>query len=155
PSAQGVACCDVVSRGLAYDHGKIFIATLDNHAVALDAKSGKEIWHTELGDINTGQTITMAPLAAKGKGFIGNSGGDVGARRCMAGLEQETGQIVWRAYSTGPDNDVLLGDDFKPFYDSLKGKDLGVSSWPPDHWKIGGGAPWGWVSYDPELNQIY
>jgi PQQ-dependent dehydrogenase (methanol/ethanol family) len=155
PSAQGVACCDVVSRGLAYDNGKIFIATLDNHAVALDAKTGKELWHTKLGDINTGQTITMAPLAAKGKIFIGNSGGEMGVRGWMTALDQNSGEIVWRAYSTGPDSDVLLGDDFKPFYDTHKGKDLGVSTWPPDHWKIGGGAPWGWISYDSDLNQIY
>jgi glucose dehydrogenase len=52
PAAQGVACCDVVTRGLAYDDGRIFIATLDNHAVALDAKSGQEIWHTQLGEIS-------------------------------------------------------------------------------------------------------
>ncbi len=155
PAAQGVACCDVVTRGLAYDRGKIFIATLDDHAVALDAKTGTELWHTELGDINKGETVTMAPLAAKGKIFIGNSGGEMGVRGWMTALDQETGEIVWRAYSTGPDNEVLIGDDFKPFYDSLKGKDLGVSSWPPDHWKIGGGAPWGWVSYDPELNMIF
>ena len=155
PSAQGVACCDVVSRGLAYDDGKIFIATLDDHAVALDAKTGKELWHTKLGDINTGETITMAPLAAKGKLFIGNSGGEMGVRGWMTALDQNTGEIVWRAYSTGPDNEVLIGKDFKPFYPSLKGTDLGISSWPADHWKIGGGAPWGWVSYDPELNMIF
>jgi lanthanide-dependent methanol dehydrogenase len=155
PSAQGVACCDVVSRGLAYDGGKVFIATLDDHAVALDAKTGKEVWHTKLGDINTGETITMAPLAARGKIFIGNSGGEMGVRGWMTALDQKTGEIVWRGYSTGPDNEVLIGNDFRPFYDNMKGKDLGVASWPPDHWKIGGGAPWGWVSYDPELNLIY
>ena len=56
---------------------------------------------------------------------------------------------------TGPDADVLIGPDFKPFYDSDKGKDLGVSSWPPDAWRQGGGTMWGWISYDPELNLIY
>ena len=155
PSAQGVACCDVVSRGIAYDNGKIFIATLDDHAVALDAKTGEEAWHTKLGEINLGETITMAPLAAKGKVFIGNSGGEMGVRGWMTALDQKTGEIVWRGYSTGPDSEVLIGDDFHPFYDSMKGKDLGVASWPPDHWKIGGGAPWGWISFDPALNLIF
>jgi PQQ-dependent dehydrogenase (methanol/ethanol family) len=155
PSAQGVACCDVVTRGLAYDDGKIFIATLDNHAVALDAKTGQELWHTKLGEISMGETITMAPLAAKGKIFIGNSGGEMGVRGWVTALNEKDGTIAWRGYSTGPDKDVLIGDDFKPFYDSLKGKDLGVSSWPPQHWTNGGGTVWGWISYDPELNLIY
>jgi lanthanide-dependent methanol dehydrogenase len=155
PSAIGVACCDVVSRGLAYNHGKIFFVTLDNHAVALDAKTGTEVWHTKLGDINTGETVTMAPLAADGKIFVGNSGGEMGVRGWMTALDQKTGAIVWRGYSTGPDSEVLIGKDFKAPYDQMNGRDLGVSSWPPDHWKIGGGAPWGWVSYDPETNMIF
>ena len=52
PAAQGVACCDVVNRGMAYDNGKIFFNTLDDHTVALDAKTGKELWHTKLGEIS-------------------------------------------------------------------------------------------------------
>ena len=102
PAAQGVACCDVVNRGIAYDNGKIFLATLDNHAVALDAKTGKELWHTKLGDINKGETITMAPLVVKGKVLVGNSGGEMGVRGWVTALDENTGKIVWRAYSTGP-----------------------------------------------------
>jgi lanthanide-dependent methanol dehydrogenase len=155
PAAAGVACCDVVNRGLAYDNGRIFLNTLDNHTVAIDTKTGKEIWHTKLGDINRGETITMAPLVVKGKVLVGNSGGEMGVRGWLTALDENTGAIAWRAYSTGPDKDVLIGPDFKPFYDFMKGKDLGVASWPPDHWKIGGGTVWGWISYDPELNLIY
>jgi PQQ-dependent dehydrogenase (methanol/ethanol family) len=66
-----------------------------------------------------------------------------------------TGKIAWRAFSTGPDGDVLIGPDFKPFYASERGKDLGVQSWPPGAWQRGGGTVWGWISYDPELNLIY
>ncbi len=155
PAAAGVACCDVVNRGLAYDNGRIFLNTLDNHTVAIDAKTGKEIWHSKLGDINRGETITMAPLVVKGKVLVGNSGGEMGVRGWLTALDENTGAIAWRAYSTGPDKDVLIGPDFKPFYDFMKGKDLGVASWPPDHWKIGGGTVWGWISYDPDLNLIY
>lgn len=155
PAAQGVACCDVVNRGLAYNKGKIFLNTLDNHTVALDAATGRELWHIKLGEINRGETMTMAPLVARGKVFVGNSGGEMGVRGWLTALDENTGEIAWRAYSTGPDADVLIGDDFTPFYDSAKGKDLGVSSWPPEHWKNGGGTVWGWISYDPELNQIY
>lgn len=154
-SAMGVACCDVVTRGLAYDNGKIFLNTLDDYAVALDANTGKELWHTQLGDINQGETVTMAPLVVKGKVLIGNSGGEMGVRGWVTAVDENSGKISWRAYSTGPDKDVLIGPDFKPQYDWMKGKDLGVSTWPPDAWKIGGGTMWGWIQYDPELNLIY
>jgi PQQ-dependent dehydrogenase (methanol/ethanol family) len=154
-SAMGVACCDVVTRGLAYDNGKIFLNTLDDYSVAIDAKTGKELWHTKLGDINKGETVTMAPFVVKGKILIGNSGGEMGVRGWVTAVDENTGKIVWRAYSTGPDKDVLIGKDFKPQYDWMKGKDLGVSTWPPDAWKIGGGTMWGWIQYDPELNLIF
>jgi alcohol dehydrogenase (cytochrome c) len=57
-----VACCDLVNRGAAYANGRIFYNTLDNHTVAVDANTGKEIWKMKLGDINKGETMTMAPL---------------------------------------------------------------------------------------------
>ena len=155
PAAQGVACCDVVTRGLAYDNGKVFLNTLDDYAVALDGKSGNELWHTKLGDINHGETITMAPVVVKGKVLVGNSGGEMGVRGWLTALDENTGAIVWRAYSTGPDSEVLIGDDFKPPYDWMKGKDLGDETWPPDKWQIGGGTVWGWISYDPDLKLIY
>jgi lanthanide-dependent methanol dehydrogenase len=154
-SAQGVACCDVVTRGLAYDNGKIFLNTLDDYSVGLDAKTGKELWHTHIGDINKGETVTMAPLVVKGKILIGNSGGEMGVRGWVTAIDENTGKIAWRAYATGPDKDVLIGSDFKPQYGWMQGKDLGESTWPPDAWKIGGGTMWGWIQYDPELNRIY
>lgn len=154
-AAQGVACCDVVTRGLAYDDGKIFLNTLDNHSVALSAADGTELWHTKLGDINKGETITMAPLVVKGKVLVGNSGGEMGVRGWLTALDKSTGAIAWRAYATGPDKDVLIGPEFKPYYAWARGKDLGVSTWPPDAWKIGGGTAWGWISYDPALNSVF
>jgi len=154
-ASQGVACCDVVNRGAVYDNGRIFFNTLDNHTIALDANTGKEIWNTKLGEINLGETITMAPLVVKGKVLVGNSGGEMGVRGWITALDAGSGKIAWRAYHTGPDKDVLIGPDFKPFYASDRGKDLGVSTWPPDAWKVGGGTVWGWISYDPELNLIY
>jgi len=154
-AAKGVACCDVVTRGLAYDNGKIFLNTLDNHMVALDARTGVELWVTKLGDINLGETITMAPLAVKGKVLSGNSGGEMGVRGWLTAVDQNTGKIVWRAHSTGPDSEVLIGPEFKPFYDWMKGKDRGVDTWPRDRWKTGGGTVWGWLSYDSNLNLVY
>jgi PQQ-dependent dehydrogenase (methanol/ethanol family) len=154
-AAQGVACCDFVNRGAAYSGGKIFYNTLDAQTVAVDAETGKEVWKTKLGDINKGETITMAPLVDKDKVLVGNSGGEFGVRGWITALNASDGKIAWRAYNTGPDADCLIGPNFKPFYDHDKGKDLGVASWPPDAWKTGGGTVWGWISYDPDLDLIY
>src|SRR6201996_2814018 len=155
PSSQGVACCDVVNRGEAYDDGKIFYNTLDNHTVAVDAKTGKELWAVKLGEITKGQTLTMAPLAAHGKVFVGNSGGEMGIRGWVTALDENTGKIAWRAYSVGPDQDVKIGPRFKPFYPDAKGKDLGMHTWPNGRWQSGGGPVWGWISYDPKTNMIF
>ncbi|HZQ61409.1 MAG TPA: PQQ-binding-like beta-propeller repeat protein, partial [Casimicrobiaceae bacterium] len=154
-ASQGIACCDTVNRGLAYADGRIFMNTLDGQTIALDANTGKEIWRTQLGDIRKGETVTMAPLVAKGKVFVGNSGGEYGVRGRLTALDARSGKEVWRAYNTGPDKDVLIGANFKPFYSQDQGKDLGVSSWPPEAWKIGGGTVWGFLSYDPDLDLIY
>jgi PQQ-dependent dehydrogenase (methanol/ethanol family) len=154
-AAQGVACCDVVNRGAAYADGKIFYNTLDGQTVAVDAQTGKEVWKTPLGDINKGETMTMAPLVVKGKVLVGNSGGEFGVRGWLTALDAGSGKIAWRAYHTGPDADVLIGPNFKPFYEQDRGTDLGVFSWPPDMWKTGGGTTWGWISYDPEQNLIF
>ena len=155
PKAVGIACCDVVNRGASYGDGKIVYATLDNHVVAVDAKTGKQAWRTEVGDINLGETVTMAPLVIKDIVVVGDSGGELGVRGKLTALDLKTGNVKWRAYSAGPDADVLIGPEFKPFYKKDQGKDLGVSTWGPDQWKIGGGTIWGWISYDPELNLLY
>jgi PQQ-dependent dehydrogenase (methanol/ethanol family) len=154
-ASQGVACCDVVNRGMFYADGKIYFNTLDNQTFALDAKTGKPVWNAVVGDINQGETITMAPLVVKGKVLVGNSGGEYGVRGRLTALDANTGKILWRAYSTGPDNDVKIGPRFKPFYASYKQKDLGVNTWPGEAWKIGGGSVWGWLAYDPDLNLVY
>src|SRR4051794_18643183 len=79
-AAQGVACCDLVNRGAAYADGKVFYNTLDCHTVAVDAKTGQEVWKTKVGNILIGETMTMAPLVVKGKVLVGNSGGEFGVR---------------------------------------------------------------------------
>jgi PQQ-dependent dehydrogenase (methanol/ethanol family) len=154
-ASQGVACCDFVNRGVVFSDGKIFFNTLDNHTIALDAATGKPLWNTQVGEINKGESMTMAPLVVKGKVLVGNSGGEFGVRGWLTALDANTGQIAWRAYHTGPDADVLIGPHFKPFYPQDQGKDLGIASWPADAWKIGGGTTWGWISYDPEQNLVY
>jgi alcohol dehydrogenase (cytochrome c) len=154
-AAQGVACCDLVNRGASYADGKIVYNTLDNHTIAVDAATGKEIWKTKVGEINLGESLTMAPLIVKNKVIVGNSGGEFGIRGWVTALDLSSGKIVWRAYHTGPDSLVLIGKRFKPFYEADRKPDLGVKTWPGESWKTGGAGMWGWISYDPQLNLIY
>jgi PQQ-dependent dehydrogenase (methanol/ethanol family) len=153
-AAQGVACCDNVNRGAMYADGRIYYATLDDQVIAVDT-AGREVWRVRVGDINRGETMTMAPLVVKGKVIVGNAGGEMGVRGWLTALDAASGRIVWRAYATGPDRDVLIGPGFKPFYAKDRGTDLGVHSWNPDGWKQGGATAWGWVSYDPALDLLY
>ena len=153
--AQGVACCDLVNRGVAFADGKVFMNTLDGQSIAVDAATGKEVWRTKLGDIGKGETITMAPFVVKDKVLVGNSGGELGVRGWLVALDTKTVREVWRAWSTGPDRDVLIGPGFKPYYASERGKDLGMTTWPGQSWTVGGGNVWGWISYDPQADLVY
>jgi PQQ-dependent dehydrogenase (methanol/ethanol family) len=155
PAAQGVACCDVVNRGAAFADGKLVFNTLDGQTIAVDAATGRELWRAQLGDINKGETITMAPLIVKSRVLVGNSGGELGVRGWLTALDLANGAVVWKAWHTGPDSDVLIGPRFKPFYAMDQGRDLGVTTWPGEAWKIGGGGMWGWISYDPALDLVY
>ena len=121
PASQGEACCDVVNRGAAYYNGKIYYNLLDVQTVAVDALRQRSLAN-KLGEINKGESMTMAPLVVKGVVIVGNSGGEFGVRGWLAGVDAETGKIKWRAYGTGPDKDVLIGSNFKPFYPMDQGK---------------------------------
>jgi len=153
--AVGIACCDVVNRGAVYANGKIIYNTLDAYTVAVDANTGKQVWRTQVGNIQLGETITMAPIVVKNVVLTGISGAELGVRGRLTALDVDTGKILWRAWNTGSDADVRIGSDFKPFYKKDQGKNLGITTWTPGQWKLGGGTIWGWISYDPELNLIY
>ena len=155
PTVPGVACCDLVNRGVAYADGKIFFNQLNAVTVALDANTGKVLWTAKQGDPKRGETITDAPLVIKDKVITGISGGEFGVRGFVTANDINTGKQVWRMYSTGPDEEVGIGSDFKPYYKDLQAKNLGVSTWEGDQWKRGGGTTWGWYSYDPDLDLFY
>ncbi|MDB5396885.1 MAG: PQQ-dependent dehydrogenase, methanol/ethanol family, partial [Rhodospirillales bacterium] len=99
-ASQGVACCDVVNRGAAFWDGKVIYNTLDGATVAVDAKNGKEVWRRQLGDINRGESMTMAPLVVKGKVLVGDTGGEFGVRCWLAALDAGSGCLVWKAYAS-------------------------------------------------------
>ena len=112
PSVQAVACCDNVNRGLSFADGKVFLSQLDGHLVALNAQSGKEVWKAQNADPKVGATMTSAPHIYKDKVIVGVSGGEFGVRGHVSAYNVRDGKRVWRAYSMGPDEDVLLADDF-------------------------------------------
>lgn len=154
PAAIGMACCDLVNRGAAFAEGKIVYNLLDGHTVAIDAATGKELWKTQIADLNVGESTPMAPLVVKDRVIVGTAGGEYGVRGWVKGLDLNTGKIIWTGYSIGADAEVLVQPGtFKPFYQT--GAELALESWPKDGWKHGGAPVWGWLSYDPELDLVY
>jgi PQQ-dependent dehydrogenase (methanol/ethanol family) len=154
PSVIPVMCCDTVNRGLSYGDGKIFLHQADTTLVALDAKTGKVAWSVKNGDPAKGATGTSAPFVIKDKVFIGISGGEFGVQGHVTGYNIKDGSLAWRAFSEGPDDQIKF-DDKTTSLGKPVGKDSSLSTWQGDQWKIGGGATWGWIAYDPALNQLY
>jgi PQQ-dependent dehydrogenase (methanol/ethanol family) len=155
PSVIPVMCCDTVNRGLSYADGKIFLSQADTTLVALDAKTGKVVWTQKNGDPSKGETSTAAPHVIKDKVLVGISGGEFGVRGSVTAYDMKTGQRVWRGYSMGPDSDTLIDPVKTTSLGKPVGPDSSLSTWQGDQWKIGGGATWGWYSYDPQLNLMY
>ncbi len=155
PSVIAVMCCDTVNRGVAYGDGKIILNQADATVVALDAKTGKELWHVKNGDPAKGETMTMAPLIVKDKVYVGISGGEFGTQGRFTSYNLKDGSLAWNAYSVGPDSQLLVD----PVKTTMMGKPIGenssLSTWQGDQWKTGGGSTWGWYSYDPSTNLIY
>jgi lanthanide-dependent methanol dehydrogenase len=154
PSVIPVMCCDTVNRGLAYADGKIILDQADATVVALDAKTGKEVWKAQNGDPKKGETMTSAPMIVKDKVIVGISGGEFGVQGRVTAYNLKDGKKVWNAYSVGPDDQILF-DASTTSMGKPVGKDSSLATWQGDQWKIGGGATWGWYSYDPQLNLIY
>ncbi len=154
PNVIPVMCCDTVNRGVAYGEGKIILDQADASVVALDAKTGKELWKIANGDPKKGETMTSAPMIVKDKVLVGISGGEFGVQGRLTALNLKDGSVAWKAYSVGPDDQILF-DDKTTSMGKPVGKNSSVSTWEGDQWKTGGGATWGWYSYDPELNLVY
>jgi PQQ-dependent dehydrogenase (methanol/ethanol family) len=155
PSVIPVMCCDTVNRGLAYADGTIILNQADTTVVALDAKTGKEQWKAVNGDPKKGETHTATTLIVKDKVLVGISGAEFGVRCHMTAYDLKTGKRVWRAYSMGPDDEILVDPEKTTSLGKPVGKDSSLKTWNGDQWKIGGGSTWGWYSYDPEVDLFY
>lgn len=134
-----VACCGIVNRGAAIYEGKLFRTTLNANVVALDAKTGEEIWSTNSIDFKAGYSMTVAPLVADGVVIVGVSGGEYGIRGYIEGYDPNSGKRLWRTYT--------VPEPGQP----------GSETWPSDSdaWKNGGGPAWLTGTYDPDLNTVY
>ncbi|MEQ8428062.1 MAG: PQQ-dependent dehydrogenase, methanol/ethanol family [Gammaproteobacteria bacterium] len=131
-------CCGSVNRGVSVYKDKVFMATLDTHAMAFDNNTGEVIWEKKLGDYKTGQILTTMPTIIQGLVIIGNSGGDLGANAgTVYALDPETGDEVWRTYTVPMSADEKI-----------------AKTWAGESWKLAGGTPWLPPGYDKETGYI-
>jgi alcohol dehydrogenase (cytochrome c) len=137
PETPRIVCCGIINRGVAIYDGKLFRTTLDAHVIALDAKTGKELWRQKTADIKEGYSMTVAPLVADDVVITGISGAEFGTRDFIDGWDPQTGNRLWRTYTIpGPG-------------------EPGHETWQGDTWKFGGGSTWITGSFDPELHTVY
>src|SRR4051812_41294812 len=108
PNVIPVMCCDTVNRGVAYGDGKIFLHQADTTLVALDAKTGKVEWSVKTDDPGKGASGTDAPMVVKDKVYVGVSGGEFGVQGWLAAYSVKDGKEIWRAYSEGSDEQILV-----------------------------------------------
>ena len=140
-------CCDVVNRGVALYHGKVYLGTLDGRLIALDAKSGHSVWEVLTADQSHPYAITGAPRIAKGMVLIGNAGGEFGVRGYLSAYDAESGKLIWRTYT-------VPGDPAQGF--ESKALENAAKTWHGKWWVAGGGGtPWDSIVYDPGLDLIY
>ena len=155
PEVIAVMCCDTVNRGVAYADGMILSHQADTTLVALDAKTGEEKWSVKTGDPSVGETNTATVLPVGDKVIVGVSGGEYGVRGRVTAYNLADGTEAWKAYSVGPDEEMLVNPETTMSLGEPIGADSSLNSWEGDQWKIGGGTTWGWFSYDPDLNLVY
>src|SRR5262245_5840374 len=133
-------CCGNLTRGVAILGDKLFLAALDAKMIAIDAKTGKELWNVQIADYKQQYAMTVAPLAVKDKVITGVAGGEHGVRGFLAAYDVNTGKELWRFYTVpGPG---------EPGYETWLGKD----GKPNENYLHGGAPIWVTGSYDPETN---
>jgi quinohemoprotein ethanol dehydrogenase len=136
------------NRGVAYENGKVFVAALDGRLIALDAKTGKEVWVVDSIPPEALNISTGAPRVMNGKVIIGNGGADFGARGFVTAFDANTGKQLWRFYTTPGTAEQNKGDP---------AMEAAAKTWGADFTKRGGGGgtAWNGITFDPEMNRVY
>jgi alcohol dehydrogenase (cytochrome c) len=137
PETPRIVCCGIINRGAALYDGKVFRTTLDANVIALDAKTGKELWRQNAINFKDGYSMTVAPLIADGVVITGISGAEFGTRLFIDGWNPQNGEHLWRTYTVPSEGEK------------------GVETWAGDTWQHGGGSTWITGSFDPELHTVY
>lgn len=136
-----------LNRGVAHADGRIFVGSTDGRLIALDARTGAELWIAQTVGRDDRRTITGAPRAFNGKVIIGHGGGDSGSRGYVTAYDQKTGQQVWRFHTVPGSPAENAGDP---------AMEMAAKTWGGEYWKTGtGGTAWHGITFDPELNRIY
>ncbi len=137
-----------LNRGVAYADGRVFVGATDGRLIALDAKTGNQLWSVETVEHNDRRTITGAPRAFNGKVIIGQGGGDSGSRGYVTAYDQKTGKQAWRFYVVPGSPEENKGD---------AAMEMAARTWgSSEYWKTGtGGTVWHGITFDPEMNRIY
>jgi alcohol dehydrogenase (cytochrome c) len=153
PAANRIVCCGANNRGVAILGDTLFMGTLDANLVAIDARSGRQLWKTEVAKTAEGYSMTLAPLVVKDKVIIGVGGGEYGIRGFIAAYDAATGKEAWRFYTIpGPGE---KGHETWEACPAASGTSTPASFCDPEAWKHGGGSIWVTGSYDPQLNLTY
>ena len=132
--------------------GRVFFTTFDGHAITLDAATGALLWDRRVADPSQGETLPAPPLLARGTVLLGSGGDDFGARGWIGALSAETGALLWKRYTTGPDAAVGIGPGFAS---AGQGEDLGVATWSPSAWQHGGGGVSGPILWDAAAGLVF
>ena len=146
---SGNACCDVVNRGVALGHGKVFVAAFDGRIVAINAADGSKAWESDASD-GSGRTfaLTGSPLLIGKRVLVGSGGAEFNARGYVSAFDVDTGKLAWRFYT-------VPGDPKKP--DENAAMTMARKTWTGDqYWQQGGGGTvWNGMAYDPETDLLY
>ncbi len=139
PLPEDVIHLHPTNRGVALYGDKVYFASADCVLVALDAKTGKEVWTANVDDYKKAYYMSLAPLIVDGKVILGASGGELGVRGFVAAMDAETGKELWKTYTVPAPGEP------------------GSETWPAggDHYKRGGGSIWVTGTYDPETNLTF
>ena len=137
PAPEGRPCCGRVNRGVAILGNTLYMGTVDAHLIAIDARSGHQIWNSVVADAKNRYSITHTPLVVKDKVIIGTGGGDGPIRGYISAFDAKSGAELWRFYTIPAPGEP------------------GNETWSGESWKTGGAGVWNAGAYDPETNLVF